>query len=255
MARLAPVVLPLAVGLITAAGPSTAPGQTFLDESFETDGQGSRYTASQPFNAQGNYWDRGEIADFDSLVPYADPDGFFFWAAEDINAQMPGGNGNDVQTIDFNTIDISGASVLRFSGLFASTANDFFGPGFPFHEPDDGITVQYSVDGGPFLNGLCFSRDAVSNLRHDNDCDGVGEGDLLTADFFGAANPYTFAVPPGITLDLRIVVKADESSEELAFDSIQVLPEPGQRSSLVCGFIALALLARRRVRQVMARAE
>ena len=255
MAKLAPVVLPLAVGLLTAAAPSIAPGQLLLDESFETDGQGSRYTASQPFNAQGNYWDRGEVSDFDSLVPYVNPDGSFFWAAEDINAQMPGGNGNDVQTIEFNTIDIAGATDLEFSGLFASSANDFFGPGFPFHEADDGLTVQYSVDGGPFLDGLCFSRDAVSNLRHDNGCDGIGDGDLLTADFFGAGNPYSFTIPAGTTLDLRIVVKADESSEELAFDSIQVLPEPGEVSSLVCGSIALALLARRRARRTMASAE
>ena len=47
---------------------------------------------------------------------------------------------------------------------------------------------------------------------------------LLTADFFGAENPHTFAIPDGTTLNLRSVVKADESSEEL-----------GGMSSLACG--------------------
>jgi hypothetical protein len=36
-----------------------------LNERFETDGQGVRYTASQPFNAGADgYWDRGRNADF-----------------------------------------------------------------------------------------------------------------------------------------------------------------------------------------------
>ncbi len=140
-------------------------------------------------------------------------------------------------------------SALEFSGLFASTANEYFGPGFPFHEADDGITVLYSIDGGPFLAGLCFSRDSDSNLRHDTGCDGVGDGALLIADFFGGANPYTFAIPTGSTLDLRIEFKADEASEEIAFDSFQVVPEPGQLASLLCGSVALAAMARMRGRR------
>jgi hypothetical protein len=246
MGKLASVVVSLAVGVVTVSAPSVAPGQVLLDESFETNGQGTRYTASQPFNAQGNYWDRGELSDFDLLVPYTSSDGSFFWAAEDVDSQMPGGNGNAIQSIGFNTIDISGATGLEFSGLFACAANDFFGPGFPFHEVDDGITVMYSINGGAFIDALCFSRDAVSNLRHDTGCDGIGDGDLLTADFFGAGNPYGFAIPTGTTLDLRIEVKADDSSEEIAFDSFRVVPEPGGPASLACGAIALALLARRR---------
>jgi hypothetical protein len=49
-------------------------------------------------------------------------------------------------------------------------------------------------------------------------------------------------------LDLRIEVKADEASEELAFDSFQVqaLPEPGGLLSLASGCGALALMARSR---------
>ena len=65
-----------------------------FNESFETDGQGTRYTASTPFNKQGNYWDRGRISDFDTLVEYTNPDGSYFWAAEDVDATGPGGNGN-----------------------------------------------------------------------------------------------------------------------------------------------------------------
>jgi hypothetical protein len=212
--------------------PTANASVSVFSESFETDGQGTRYTASPPFNKKNDNdcWDRGEVDDFNSLLPHLNPDGTFFWFAEDVNAQMPGGNGNDVQTIDFATIDISGFTNLSFSGLFASTANDFFGPGFPFHEADDGIKLRYSIDAGAYQDGLCFARDSNSNMRLDNGCDGSGDGGLLTADFAGAENPYGFSIPDGSTLDLRIEVKADEASEELAFDSFQVsgdaLPAP-----------------------------
>jgi len=258
MAKPALTALMLVAVLAPVIAPAIAPAQVLLDESFETDGQGTRYTASQPFNTNGRetgtYWDRGEVGDFNTLLPYTSPDGSFFWAGEDVDFEYSGGNPNDgngspVQTIDFDPVDISGATGLEFSGLFASTANDYFGPGFPFHEADDGVTVLYSVDGGLYVEGLCFSRDAASNLRHDGDCDGVGEGDLLTADFFGGGNPYGFPIPVGGTLDLRVEFKADEASEEIAFDSFQVVPEPGRVASLACGVIALALIARSRARR------
>ena len=75
-----------------AAGQADGARDVVLSESFETDGQGSRYTASQPFNSEGNYWDRGENADFDTLLErgYANSDGRFFWAAEDVDSTNPG---------------------------------------------------------------------------------------------------------------------------------------------------------------------
>lgn len=221
------LIIPLLVaGLLVAASPPTATAVVVIfSESFETDGQGTRYTASQPFNKKNNddAWDRGEVNDFSSLVPHVNPDGTFFWYAEDVNAENPGGNGNDVQTIDFATINIASFINLVFSGQFASTANEFFGPGFPFHEPDDGIKVRYSIDSGPYQDGLCFARDSNSNMQLDIGCDGSGEGGLLTANLAGPSNPYKFSIPNGSTLDLRIEVKADEASEELAFDNFLVM--------------------------------
>ena len=245
MRKFRSIIPALATGLWLAAAPLPATAAvSLLSESFETDGQGTRYTASQPFNKKNNddAWDRGEVDDFSSLVPHQNPDGTFFWFAEDVNAQMPGGNGNDVQTIDFATIDIFDFTNLQFSGLFASTANDFFGPGFPFHEADDGIKVRYSINGAAYQDGLCFARDSNSNMQLDNGCDGSGDGGLLTADFAGASNPYTFSIPDGNTLDLRIEVKADEASEELAFDNFQVEGESTSIPALSYGGLLMTLL-------------
>ena len=207
---------------------ATVRADVVFNESFETNGQGSRYTASTPFNKQGNYWDRGENSDFDTLVAYTNPDGSFFWAAEDVDATGPGGNGNPVQTLDFTGINIAGFTDLVFSGLFASSGNSL-GAGFPFAEADDGIKVLFRVDGGSWRKGLCFApvnAPFLNNLAHDTDCDGSGDGAVLTEDFTGASNPFTFNIPGGALLDLHIEVKADESSEELAFDFFQVNGEP-----------------------------
>lgn len=212
----------------SADGPPVGAADVIFTESFETDGQGTRYTASTPFNKQGNYWDRGENSDFDTLVAYTNPDGSFFWAAEDVDSTGPGGNGNPIQTLDFTGINIAGFTNLVFSGLFASSGNSL-GAGFPFAEADDGIKVLYRIDGGSWRKGLCFApvnAPFLNNLAHDTDCDGSGDGAVLTEDFASASNPFTFDIPDGALLDLHIEVKADESSEELAFDLFQVNGDP-----------------------------
>ena len=192
------------------------PGK-LLNESFESDGQGSRYTASQPFNVGlDDYWDRGTAASFGTLTSYVGEVGSFFWAAEDVN-HTPGGDGADVQSINFAQVDISGHENLQFTGLFASTANTFFGPGNPF-VTDEHIKVLYSVDSGPFQNGVWFAPNADEHLALDTDFDGTGDGAALTEAFASSS----FSIPNGSTLDLRIEVKADSTSEEVAFDSLMV---------------------------------
>ncbi|MHC4315542.1 MAG: hypothetical protein ACYSW3_24120, partial [Planctomycetota bacterium] len=222
--------------------PATVRADLVFNESFETNGQGTRYTASTPFNKQGNYWDRGRISDFDTLVEYTNPDGSYFWAAEDVDSTGPGGNGNPIQTLDFTGINIAGFTNLVFSGQFASSGNSL-GAGFPFAEADDGIKVLFRVDGGSWRKGLCFApvnAPLLNNLAHDTDCDGSGDGAVLTEDFTGASNPFTFEIPDGALLDIHIEVKADESSEELAFDFFQVNgePIPDNQAPTVAGFNA-----------------
>ena len=122
---------------------SMVQADVIFSESFQTDGQGSRYTASQPFNVKqssnGAYWDRGGNEDFNTLVPYTNPHGSFFWAAESVDwtSPGPGGNGNEVQTLDFGPFNTEGFTDLKFIGLFASTATSL-GAGFPF-DPGQGI--------------------------------------------------------------------------------------------------------------------
>jgi hypothetical protein len=192
------------------------PGK-LLNESFETNEQGVRYTASQPFNVGADgYWDRGTNADFDTLIPYVSPEGAFFWAAEDTD-EAPG-NGNPIQTLEFTGINIAGHTDLEFSGLFAAT-QQFLGNGFPYNAGQgEHIKVLYQVNEGGFQNGVWFTADANAHLALDTNFDGTGDGEELVDAFL----LYSFSIPDGGTLDLRIEVKADSASEEVAFDSLMV---------------------------------
>ena len=198
------------------------PTDQVFKESFETDGQGSRYTASQPFNDQAtDIWDRGTHTALTGVAKdYVNANGSYYWAARDTNA--PEGNGNTVQTLEINNIDISSREELRVSGLFGAGASAF--GGFP---RDDRILVQYRVDGGTYQNGLRFSPRGIGGpLALDTNFDGIGDGAELTADFNAAGSPFTFMIPDGSTLDLRIEVKTDGDAEEIAFDAIRVTGNP-----------------------------
>ncbi|MHC4113654.1 MAG: L-type lectin family protein, partial [Planctomycetota bacterium] len=79
--------------------------------------------------------------------------------------------------------------------------------------------MLYQVNGGGFQNGVWFTANANAHLALDTNFDGAGDGAELTASFL----PYSFSIPDGDTLDLRIEVKADSTSEEVAFDSLMVI--------------------------------
>jgi hypothetical protein len=174
--------------------------------------------ASPPFNVGADgHWDRGTNADFNTLIPYISPEGAFFWAAEDTD-ETPG-NGNPVQIMEFTGINIAGHTKLEFNGLFAAT-QQFLGNGFPYNSGHgEHIKVLYEVNGGGFQNGIWFTANANSHLAMDTDFDGSGDG----AELVDAFLPYSFVIPDGDTLDLRIEVKADSASEEVAFDSLMVI--------------------------------
>jgi hypothetical protein len=215
-----------------------------LEESFETDGSGTRYMISNSFfDAKDDYFGRiygpteeygasasGDVIDvIGTGMPgsqngtYTGYHGNFFIAGEDQDDD--GGDGVDEKNISF-TLDISNASGLTFKGLFA--AGNIRACGSNVYDQTDYIKVFYTVDGGTEQEGLCFANDAECNgagdisnepLHHDPDCDGNGgEGAMLTNSFI----ERTFSIPDGDFLTLRIETHADLGNEEVAFDWIRI---------------------------------
>ena len=164
-----------------------------------------------------------------SNVTYTGWDGDFYYAAEDLDdlgGTIGTPDGLDTKDLTFTGIGISGGTNLEFRGFFAAGENDPCG--LSTYDFDDFIEVYYEVDDSGEVLALCFNPDLECNipnditnepLHHDPNCDGDGgEGTLITAAF----QEFTFAIPNGTSLDLRIRVHLDAGSEEIAFDHFRL---------------------------------
>ncbi|MFL2833214.1 MAG: beta strand repeat-containing protein [Coraliomargaritaceae bacterium] len=212
---------------ITVVDTDFASLTAILTEDFETDGQGSRYTASTPFNnGSSDHFNRTDGSDISNTTgAYSSFSGTYFWAAEDTDDN--GGDGVDEKTLDITGINILGATDLQFKALFG--AGNENGVGASNYDSTDYIKVQAQIDGGGYSEVLWFSFLDPGGSDNDNEPFGVDR------DFDGAADSaddllgtalqsYTASISgTGSTLDLRIQVHMDIGNEEIAFDNIQIL--------------------------------
>ncbi len=200
-------------------------------ETFETDGQGTRYTASTPFNDGVNdHWNRTDGTDISNISgPYTGFGGGYFWAAEDTDDN--GGNGLAEQSLEINAISITGYTNLRLSGLFGAGNNSGSGTAADGgYDANDYLIVQYRVDSSDpldFVDALCFNYENHGDTSNepiglDADCDG-------TADVLGSnqltTNLQEFGIDLAVTgnlLDLRVLVNMESAKEEIAFDDIKL---------------------------------
>ena len=212
---------------MTAGLVSSAQAVDILVESFETDGQNTRYVASLPFNDGVNdHWNRTDGNDIANVTAaYSGVDGTFFWAAEDVNDG--GGNGQNPQTMEFTDINITGFNNLVFSGLFgAGNAN---GAGGSNYDAGDFVRVEYRIDGSgadPYTAGVCFAFQNNGDLFNepfglDADCDGEADTPFIQLLPVMAAAGFNINAT-GNTLDLLISVAVDSGNEEFAFDNLKI---------------------------------
>ncbi len=194
-----------------------APVEILFEESFETDGNGSRYTTSitEASDGFGDYFTRTDGSTIGSFVELTGKTGDFFFAAQDTNADP----GADVATLTFSGIDISGQSELFFS---IDVAEDQASNDDEDWDSDTALIIEYSIDGGAFQNLLAFEATNETGFnsepRQDTDFDGIGDGPALTPDFqtFSAALTGT-----GSSLDIRITFNAlDDGDEDVAIDNL-----------------------------------
>lgn len=202
----------MAAGL--AALPASA--QTSLwTESFETDGNNSRYTAVE-FTDNGNdFFTRTDGSNIAGSYVVTGADGNSYFAGQDTDGESAGG---PIVSITFNPININGYTGLSFSGLFAEdddgTAQDW--------DADALAYVEASIDGGSFTKILQFASQGATNTEPglDSDFDGVADGTALTSAFatFSAAISGT-----GTLLTLRVTLENLEAGDEdFAFDLLEV---------------------------------
>ena len=217
--------------------------EDFEDHGNTANGGAGRYTsASDFFGGASDYFGRiNANEDFyltnstsgnniAVLTPYLGQNGSYFFAGEDLNDAGPLEgiqDGNPFKEISFTGVNIAGATNMCFSGLFAIGQTNPCGSSN--YDSTDYIKVYYTLDGGVEVEALCFYADLECNipaditnepLYYDPNCDGDGgEGTLLTNTFA----EFTFNVAgTGNVLDLRVEVRMDAGSEEVALDYLRI---------------------------------
>jgi gliding motility-associated-like protein len=182
-------------------------------ESFETDGQGTRYTAN-PYPGTGSidaYFKRGTNATI-SMPNLINTDGIYFYGAEDTEGSALPGECNLTTSI----IQVNGYHNLEVQLRVAAPRNN------KFDTLNDYLKIEYNIDSLGWVLIGAFRNDgspANSSLNLDTDLDGIGEGIALTDSF----QQFTFNIPQtGKELQIRILVYMDDVDEEVAFDLIQV---------------------------------
>lgn len=189
-----------------------------LSESFETDGNGTRYTTSIPefTNGDADFFTRTDGSNISSDYNVTGPDGSFYFAAQDIDG--PAGF-TSPQSLEFTGIDISDANNLVFSLL---VAEDQATDGNKDWDASDFFTVEYQIDGGGYFDVLAFENSGPTfNTApfEDTDFDAVGDGTEVTSTFATFENPI---VGTGSSLDLRITFGLNSGDEDLAIDLLEV---------------------------------
>lgn len=206
---------------VTAGGGPT----TLLDESFETDGNGTRYTTSIPefsdgfgdffgrTNLNGTSEDPGDIV-VGNVYTLSGLDGSFCFAGMDID---DGGANADIQTILFDNVNIAGYTGLDLSIMVA--------------EDDDGANQDWDADtllfveididnSGTFTKVLQWAAAGGTNTEPglDTNFDGTADGAALTNVF----TAYNTAIGgTGSVIDIRITFeKQNAGDEDAAIDKI-----------------------------------
>ena len=220
-----PVILAFLFSVLSLP-PILSYGQvTLLQESFETDGEGSRYS-SNTGNNSGDIWART------NLVPHPNHggtnqissggalDGSFYWVAEDLFS-LVGGNG--FITL-LNTANISGYSALNVQIAIAANRQ---GESTKRWERDDFLKVEYNIDNtGWNLAGFVAGNNPTSTVSTgdlavdtDNNTGTFGPyGTVVTTSF----QDFTFPITgTGSSMQVRVLVKSN-GTEELGFDNIRV---------------------------------
>ncbi len=190
---------------------------TLLEESFESDGSGTRYALSMPLAAPSTnaYFMNGTAGELAGLGCFAatGQDGDRLMAVENLSAL----SGVPEAVITFNEFDVKGVSDITLS-IKAGAVNSYR---YDLVSADrDFLILEVRMDGGPWtVRGAFRAQGSNSKLRVDTDLNGSGDGTVLTP----ALQPFQFQVPvQGERMQLRVRARSTAGGEEIAFDDVKV---------------------------------
>ena len=228
-------IIPYVFSFLIFSGPHLHAGILFT-ESFETEGLGSRYTASGNFtDGTDDYFTRTDgFTEASGIPAFTGFTGSYFWAAEDIDAAE---NVAGEAILDFSSISLDDFPAIQIT-LEIGAGSDS-----AFDSIDDFLFVQFRVDSGSWTSALAFQNGGqVYNgaLYQDTDFDGIGDGTELGL----AMQTISSAIIPvsGSLIDLRIDTLMTSGSEAVAFDNVQVIGVPEPNTTALIFAIASLLM-------------
>lgn len=200
-----------------------APACLPVMESFETDGEGTRYN-STTFDDSGSplfncdFFIRTNSQPSCHADAISNVDGNFYWAGEDVTG---GSNGSGPAFVELAPLIATGYTSLQVQVLLGLSNNS---GGFRI-ESDDAIFIQSNLDNAGWVNIGAFYGDGDlivgGDMRQDADLNGVADpaGTILTS----TLQDFTFSIPgTGDNLRVRVVIDQSGGSEETIFDNIRV---------------------------------
>jgi hypothetical protein len=170
-------------------------------ESFETDGQGTRYLLEGRFTSGGAFFDRSQPAELTNL------DGTFAIVGDDTEI-----NPAPSKAVRFQ-FDATGFGVVYATVRLGA-------PGGSVYDTNDLIAVEASPNGGPWQTVAAFrsTGSAASPLALDTDHNGLGDGQQLSA----TLRDFILVLPTANTLGLRVRCVSNTAGERLVVDKITV---------------------------------
>lgn len=202
---------------------------TLYSESFETDGEGPRYTSNTYSDCLT--FDNPDFFLRTNINPVIPPtfctsgfgtaltglQGTWFWAGEDIRSNFPTPPSRPPGNIKTSSINITGYNTLTVS-LFLATSNN----NGTRWEWSDSLNIHASINNGNFFTVGRFVGSAQfgGDLKQDLNLDGVADGATVSVANF---TQYTFSIPgSGTSLKVEFDFDMVGGSEEIAIDFIEV---------------------------------
>lgn len=193
---------------------------TVLEESFETDGDGLRYTQSISNGTGGEgYFLRAIAADIaasGSPLP-TNTDGSHLMGALRLNSLAA----NAEASVVFSDIDVLGMSSISVDLMVGARNGNFYDNAIDIR---DYLYVETNIDGAGWTTVGAFRSTAPGSnnsrpLAQDSDFDGVGDGPVLGSNL----RNFSLAVPStGENMDVRIRFRTNDINEEIYFDRMRV---------------------------------
>ncbi len=190
---------------------------TVFSESFETDGEVSRYNSNRGGTCN-DFFDRVSSTPSCFANSITGVDGTWFFAGEDVDN---GTNGGGPGSVTFVNHSISGLSNLQLSFKFGTPRDGY--------EIDDVILVQYSIDGGSFTNAIVLQGNPINGtnsgpLKVDTDRNPTAApptgADVPSS---GVMSLYSYSIPgTGSNIVVKVIVDVDGGTEEIAFDLVKL---------------------------------